>query len=104
MASLLNFDLTTLCPDHRFLRVACAEGVFYDLVPKWRVREHLFRLHGTGFLAQSVTRAKVPPCKFRDFTELNGPGIYREAMWRNGTSFYFPLTPEDMAQLHASLP
>ncbi len=100
MEELVSFDPNTLCPDHRFLRVICAEGVFYDLVPKWRVREHLFRLQNSGFPAQSIHRAKVPPCKFRDFTEADGPGVYREAQWKNGATFHFPLHPED----HALLP
>ena len=97
MEERLRFDPATLCPDHRFIRVISPEGAFYDLVPKWRSRAHIFSLKQQYPGANSVFRAHVPPCIFRDFTELNGPDIYREAVWRDGTTFHFPLTEEERA-------
>ena len=95
MAALVSYDIMTLCPDHRFIRVVCKEGVFYDLVPKWRSRDHVFRLKQQYPEAEPVFRAHVPPCIFRDFTELNGPDIYREAAWRKGNQFLLPLNEQD---------
>ena len=86
---------TGLCSDHRFIRVISPQGAFYDLVPKWRSRAHVFAMKKQFLHAVSVFRAHVPPCRYRDFTELNGPDVYREACWRAGTDFLFPLTEEE---------
>lgn len=99
MEELIHFNAMTLCPDFRFIRVICPEGAFYDLVPKWRSRAHVFELKKTYASAVPVFRAHVPPCIFRDFTELNGPDIYRKAVWREGKAFYLPLTEEEKALL-----
>ena len=48
MADLPHYDSLTLCPDYRFVRVVSTDGVFYDLVRKWRVREHIFLLEQEG--------------------------------------------------------
>lgn len=102
MEDLVQYTPLTLCPDHRFIRVVSKEGVFYDLVPKWRSRAHVFVLTRQYPAATPVFRANVPPCIFRDFTELNGPDIFREASWKAGTHFYFPLTEEEQALLDVS--
>ena len=91
----VRYDTLTLCPDYRFIRVVSREGVFYDLVRKWRAREHVFRMKQQYFDAQTLGRAFVPPCIVRDFTELDGPDKYREAVWKDGTVLLFPLTPTD---------
>jgi hypothetical protein len=93
--SVIAYDPLTLCPDHRFIRVVCAEGVFYDLVPKWRSRAHVFLLRQQYSAAEPVFRATVPPCIFRDYTELNGPDIYRRASWRGGDRFLLPHNATD---------
>ncbi len=97
MEERIQYDPSNLCSDHRFIRVITPEGAFYDLVPKWRSRAHVFVLKQQYPNATPVFRAHVPPCIFRDFTELNGPDIYREAIWRNGTDFLLPLTEEEQA-------
>ena len=99
MEELFRYDTSTLSPDHRFIRVITVEGVFYDLVPKWRSRAHIFTLKQQYPDACPVFRAHVPPCIFRDFTELNGPDVYREAIWREGTALLLPLTEEEQARL-----
>lgn len=98
---MTHYDTLTLCPDYRFVRVVSREGVFYDLVRKWRSREHVFRLRGEFAAAKTLGRAFVPPCVCRDFTELDGPEHFRKAVWKNGGQFYFPLTAEDRAALEA---
>ncbi len=97
MEERVQYNPTTLCPDYRFIRVVSKEGVFYDLVPKWRSRAHIFVLKQQYPDAVSVFRSAVPPCLCRDFTELNGPDIYRWASWKEGTEFYLPLTLADQA-------
>ena len=99
MEERILYDTSNLCSDHRFIRVITAEGAFYDLVPKWRSRAHTFALNQRYLDALPVFRAHVPPCIFRDFTELNGPDTYREATWRDGTAFLHPLTEEEQARL-----
>ncbi len=94
-----QFDATTLCPDYRFIRVVSKEGVFFDLVRKWAAREHVFRLSQTYPEAKTVSRAQVPPCIFRDFTELNGQENFCHAIWRDGTQHLLPLTDADRALL-----
>ena len=90
-----HFDTLNLCPDYRFIRVISKEGVFYDLVRKWRTRAHVFELEQHYPKAESLGRAFVPPCVFRDFTELDAPDSFREAVWKDGTVFLFPLEPKD---------
>lgn len=85
-----RYDTLTLCPDYRFVRVVSREGVFYDLVRKWRVREHIFQLLQKYPAAESVGRAEVPPCVCRDFTELDGGENYCLSMWKNGIHQTFP--------------
>ena len=97
MEERVQYDTLTLCSDHRFIRVVSKEGAFYDLVPKWRSRAHVFALKHQFPSAVPKFRAYVPPCICRDFTELNGPDIYREASWKGGTEFYLPLTEEEQA-------
>lgn len=99
MAEIPNFDTFTLCPDYRFVRVVSADGIFYDLVRKWRSREHIFYLKQTYPFAEAVGRAFVPPCIFRDFTELDEPNRYHESRWKNGTQFLFPLQETDRKYL-----
>lgn len=99
MAEIRNFDPFTLCPDYRFVRVVSADGVFYDLVRKWGARAHVFSLKQTYPFAETVNRAAVPPCVFRDFTELNGQENYRESRWKNGAQFLFPLEEKDKSYL-----
>lgn len=99
MEESLHFNIQNLCSDYRFIRIVCPEGAFYDLVPKWRSRAHVFEMKKQYPSVVPVFRAHVPPCIFRDFTELNGPDIYREASWRDGTEFYLPLTEEEKALL-----
>lgn len=91
MADRPCFDTLTLCPDYRFIRVTSKEGVFYDLVRKWRSREHVFRMKQMYIDAQSVSRAKVPPCVFRDFTDLDDRDSFHESVWKDGNQFLFPL-------------
>ncbi len=100
MEDRIQYDSLTLCSDHRFIRVVSSDGAFYDLVPKWRSRAHVFALKQQYPAAIPMFRAHVPPCICRDFTELNGPDIYREASWKEGRNFYFPLTEEEQALLH----
>lgn len=90
MQELPRFDSQTLSPDYRFVRVVSREGVFYDLVRKWRSREHVFRMQQNHLAAETVSRSSVPPCVFRDFTELNGQDVFRECVWKNGTRKFFP--------------
>lgn len=99
MAEIPNFDTFTLCPDYRFVRVVSADGIFYDLVRKWRSREHVFSLHQAYPFAETVGRAGVPPCIFRDFTELDGPDRFHESRWKDGTQFLFPLEEADKKYL-----
>lgn len=99
MAEIRNFDPFTLCPDYRFVRIVSADGVFYDLVRKWGARAHVFSLKQTYPFAETVNRAAVPPCVFRDFTELNGQENYRESRWKNGAQFLFPLEEKDREYL-----
>jgi len=101
MSEKKHYDSLTLCSDYRFIRVVSEDGVFYDLVRKWRSREHVFRLKQTYANAESLGRAFVPPCIFRDFTELDGPENYCEAVWKDGTQFLFPLKPLDEQSLAA---
>lgn len=95
MADRVKYDTLTLCSDYRFVRVVGRDGVFFDLVRKWRSREHVFRMKLEYLDAQTLGRAFVPPCILRDFTELDGPENYREAVWKDGTVFLFPLTASD---------
>lgn len=95
MAERVKYDTLTLCPDYRFVRVVSRDGVFFDLVRKWRSREHVYRMKQKYLDAQTLGRAFVPPCILRDFTELDGPENYREAVWKDGTVFLFPLTASD---------
>lgn len=95
MAEMVRYDTLTLCSDYRFVRVVSKDGVFYDLVRKWRSREHVFRMKQRYCDAQTQNRALVPPCIVRDFTELDGPENYREAVWKDGTVALFPLTPTE---------
>lgn len=99
MTEMTHYDTLTLCPDYRFIRVVSKEGVFYDLVRKWRAREHVFRLKQTYPMAESLGRAFVPPCVFRDFTELDGAENFVKAVWKDGTQFYFSLQPMDLKYL-----
>lgn len=99
MEEIIRYNGMNLCGDFRFIRIICSEGAFYDLVPKWRSRAHVFEMKKQYPSAVPVFRAHVPPCRFRDFTELNGPDIYRDAIWRDGTDFYLPLTEEEKALL-----
>ena len=62
----VRYDTLTLCPDYRFIRVVSRDGVFFDLVRKWRAREHMFRMKQQYFDAQTLGRAFVPPCIVRD--------------------------------------
>ena len=89
MADLPHYDSLTLCPDYRFVRVVSTDGVFYDLVRKWRVREHIFLLEQEGLAAKTMGRASVPPCIFRDFTELDGRENFHQSVWKDGTQFLF---------------
>ena len=99
MSELPRFDAMTLCPDYRFIRVVSKDGIFYDVVRKWRSREHVFRLLQEYPFAETVNRAQVPPCIFRDFTELDGAENYHESIWRNGTQLLLPLEPKDLQLL-----
>ena len=90
-----HYDTLTLCPDYRFIRIISEDGVFYDLVRKWGTRAHIFELEKHYPKAESLGRALVPPCIFRDFTELDAPGVFHEAVWKDGTTFLFPLEPKD---------
>ncbi len=94
-----EYDTLTLSPDYRFVRVVSPEGVFYDLICKWRVREHIFRLRQRYPDAQTIRRAFVPPCVCRDFTALEGPEAFAAAVWRGGSAMLFPLTPMDQRLL-----
>lgn len=93
MEEMTRYDALTLSPDYRFVRVVSEDGVFYDLIRKWRVREHVFRMKQTYSDAAAVRRAAVPPCICRDFTALEGPGVYRDSVWKNGARKIFPPTP-----------
>ena len=95
MAERIKYDTLTLCSDFRFVCIVSKDGVFFDLVRKWRAREHVFRMKQQYPDAQTLGRAFVPPCILRDFTELDGPENYREAVWKDGTVFLFPLTATD---------
>ena len=95
MEDRIHYDNMTLCPDYRFIRVISEDGVFYDLVRKWGSRAHVFEMEKQYPRAESLGRAFVPPCIFRDFTELGEPGAFREAVWKDGTVFLFPLEPRD---------
>ncbi len=99
MAEIPNFDPFTLCPDYRFVRVVGVDGVFYDLVRKWGARAHVFTIKQTHPFAETVSRANVPPCIFRDFTELDGQETFHESRWKDGTQFLFPLEEKDKAYL-----
>lgn len=90
-----HYEVLTLCSDYRFVRVVSREGVFYDLIRKWRSREHVFRLKQQYPAAETLGRALVPPCIFRDFTALNGQDVFEKAVWKDGTQFLFPLQPMD---------
>lgn len=90
-----EYDTLTLRSDYRFIRVVSPEGVFFDLICKWRGREHTHRLLQRYPAAQCVGRAFVPPCICRDFTALEGPEVYHEAVWKGGTAALLPLTPMD---------
>ena len=50
--------------------------------------------------AETVIRAHVPPCVFRDFTEAAGGESYREAVWKNGELLYLPLEPKDQLYIY----
>ena len=89
MADLPRYDNFTLCPDYRFVRVVSADGLFFDLVRKWRVREHIFRLEQEGLAAKAMGRASVPPCIFRDFTDLDGAEAFHRSVWKDGSQFLF---------------
>lgn len=95
MSETTHYDTLTLSPDRRFVRVVSRDGVFYDLVRKWRSREHIFRLLKEYPAAKTLGRAFVPPCVCRDFTNPDSAETFREAVWKQGTQFYFPLTEED---------
>ena len=95
MEDRIHYDNMTLCPDYRFIRVISEDGVFYDLVRKWGSRAHVFEMEKLYPKAESLGRAFVPPCIFRDFTELGERGVFREAVWKDGTVFLFPLEPKD---------
>ena len=99
MTEQVHYDTLTLCPDYRFIRVVSTEGVFYDLVRKWRSREHIHRLKQVYPEAESLGRAFVPPCIFRDFTRLDGPESFSKAVWKDGTQFLFPLQPMDQRSI-----
>ena len=99
MAVIPNYDPFTLCPDYRFVRVVSLDGVFFDLVRKWGSRAHVFSLKQTYPFAETVGRASVPLCVFRDFTELDGPDRFHESRWKDGTQFLFPLEEKDKAYL-----
>lgn len=99
MSELPHFDAMSLCPDYRFIRVVSKDGVFYDVVRKWRSREHIFHLLQEFPHAETVNRAQVPPCIFRDFTDLDGAENYHESVWRNGTQRLLPLAPKDQLLL-----
>ena len=101
MSDKIHYDTLTLCSDFRFIRVVSEDGGFYDLVRQRRSREHVFRLEQTYAAAESPGRALVPPCLFRGFTELDGPENYREAVWKDGTQFLFPLQPLDLQAIAA---
>ena len=90
MADMPRYDNFTLCPDYRFVRVVSADGVFFDLVRKWRAREHVFKLEQEGLSAKTMGRGSVPPCIFRDFTDLGGGESFHESIWKDGTQFLFP--------------
>lgn len=99
MENLPRYDAMTLCPDYRFIRVISKDGVFYDVVRKWRSREHVFLLKQQYPHAETVNRAQVPPCIFRDFSELDGPENFHKSVWRDGTQFLFLLEPKDQLLL-----
>lgn len=99
MEEMTYYDTLTLCPDYRFVRVVSKDGVFYDLIRKWRSREHVFRLQQLYPEAKTIGRAFVPPCICRDFTELDGPECFHKSVWKNGTQFLFPLEAKDAALL-----
>lgn len=90
MPEIPRYDVLTLCPDFRFIRVESENGVFYDLVRKWRARDHVFHMKKKYIDAQTVSRASVPPCIFRDFTELDGADCFHESIWKDGTQLLFP--------------
>lgn len=96
----MEYDALTLCSDHRFIRVISDKGVFYDLVPKWRVRAHIFRLRQTYYSAETVIRVHVPPCICRDFTTLPGGEEYCESVWKGGTQLMLPLEPQDQLLIY----
>lgn len=89
MNQLPHYDPLTLCPDYRFIRVDSENGFSYDLVRKWRAREHIFRLKQQHRDAYAVNRATVPPCIFRDFTDLDGPESSHDSVWKDGTTRFF---------------
>ena len=95
MSEMMHFDISNLNSDYRFVRVVSNDGVFYDLVRKWRTRDHIFRMQQSYPMAQSVGRAFVPPCIFRDFTALDGPENYVPAVWKDGTQNLLPLSAID---------
>ena len=99
MEEMTHYDTLTLCPDYRFVRVVSKDGVFYDLIRKWRSREHVFRLLQTYPETKTRGRALLPPCIGPDFTELDGPECFHKSVWKNGTQFLFPLEPKDAALL-----
>ena len=90
MTDIPHYDVLTLCPDYRFIRVDSEDGYFYDLVRKWSARDHIFRLKQQYSDAQTVSRSAVPPCIFRDFTDLDGPDSFHKSVWKDGTQFLFP--------------
>ena len=95
MVEMTRYDVLTLCPDYRFVRVVSRDGVFYDLIRKWRSREHVFRLKQEFPAAETLGRALVPPCICRDFTAFDGPEVFQNSIWKDGARFYFPLQPRD---------
>ena len=95
MSEMMHFDTSSLCSDYRFVRVVSRDGVFYDLVRKWRARDHIFRMRQSYPMAESVGRAFVPPCIFRDFTALDGPENYVYAVWKGGSQKLLPLSAID---------
>lgn len=99
MAGILIFDETNLCTDYRFVRVLSQNGVFYDLVRKWNVRAHIYLLKQIYPDAQTLTRASVPPCLCRDFTDLNENGGYHMISWKNGTQRLFSPNQTEQAIL-----
>ena len=66
--------------DARFIRVGGDDGIFYDLVSHWHVKDHIQHLIDGGYTASVARRKDVPNCRFRDFTSSPHAASYRDAL------------------------